>query len=755
MFTSSRVSKTLLSWLERRLFGESDSSAWVLFCIISATGLIIWAFLAAWGCSQWATADKVQNISVCPSFIGNLSPLIVSIGFWLVSCLAWFSRQKSTTSIFYLLISGVLASGLLSSMGNDSGGRFFFVLLAWLAPFTLRFHKTLSENEPGPVDRALILAFYLLATLGSLPWIFLKPTSLKLYGLQDFMDVTTRGILILAILVALYLAIHDYRKMTNSAAKRRLRLVVFGTILGFPPIVLLSLIPNTLQMSNHVPYAYTFPILLLGPVLFAYSIYRFRLVWLEEIIRRGVAYYLLLVLLASLILYISNFLIQHRGSFDLSANNWIGIASFVLLPLLVISSWKAFHRLAYWALYGDRDQYSGLVERIAISLSTVIDPKGFCKVIYTELSNLWPISGCAIFMKDGIGNFCCVDSVGLNHQFLSERELPVDGALVRYLAASKEILETSQLLASIKRHGTSLQPEEMRLILSTDIALWIPLVSDHHPQGLVILGPWQPGSYLTTDDRRLLKSLIFQGGIAISNLYLDQEVLQRQQALDRAYHQLVFAREDERKRLARELHDQVIQPLVAHHYSVSRLKEGTDGNDLVQLNSIQKEISAIIRALRTLCSELRPPALDNLGLVGASKSLIDNFKKKMNIHILFNLCENREERLSDNVELCVFWVLQEALMNVQKHAKARQVEVSLRIAEEELDLIVEDDGKGFIPPDSLEYFVQQNHFGLAGLKERAQLIGGTVELYSVPGHGCQLFLQIPLTPANLQELDLS
>lgn len=633
MFTLLRVSKILLSRLERRLFGESDNSAWVLFCIISGTGLIIWAFQAAWGCSHWGTADPVQNISVCPSFIDNLSPLIVSIGFWLVSFLAWFSRQKSTTSIFYLLISGVLASGLLSSMGNDSGGRFFFILLAWLAPFTLRFHKALSENEPGPVDRALILAFYLLATLGSLPWIFLKPTSLKLYGLLDFMDVATRGILILAILVALYVAIHDYREMTNSAAKRRLRLVVFGTILGFPPLVLLSLIPNTLQMTYHVPYAYTFPILLLGPILFAYSIYRFRLVWLEEIIRRSVAYYLLLVMLASLTLYISSFLIQHKSSFDLSANNWIGIASFAVLPLFIISSWKAFHRLAYWALYGDHDQFSGLVERIAISLSNVMDPKRFCKVIYAELSNLWPISGCSIFMKDGMGHFCCVDSIGLNQQFLSERELPVGGSLVRYLAASNKILETPQLLVSLKRHGISLQPEEMRLILSTDIALWIPLVSDHHPQGLVILGPWQPGSYLTTDDRRLIKSLIFQGGIAISKLYLDREVLQRQRALDRAYRQLVFVREEERKRLARELHDQVIQPLVAHHYSVSRLKEGTDGNDLVQLNSIQKEISAVIRALRTLCSELRPPALDNLGLVGASQSLVDNFTKRMNIPI--------------------------------------------------------------------------------------------------------------------------
>lgn len=164
---------------------------------------------------------------------------------------------------------------------------------------------------------------------------------------------------------------------------------------------------------------------------------------------------------------------------------------------------------------------------------------------------------------------------------------------------------------------------------------------------------------------------------------------------------------------------------------------------------MQKDIIAMIQSLRELCAELRPPVLDNLGFVGAIQSLIEEFKKRTKIPIKFNLDINREEGLVDSVELCTYRILQEALLNIQKHAQAHQVEVSLRYVETGLDLIVVDDGKGFILPDTLELYTLQNHFGLAGMKERANLIGGNLEIYTIPGHGCQLLLQIPLISENI------
>jgi len=746
----SRATKIPLSRLERGLFKEESRSTWVLFIIIAGFGLVIWAFLVAWGCSRWVTSIPALNANGCPSFTGILSPLLVALGFWLVSLFAWLGRQKSTTSIFYLLVSGVLSSGLLSSMGNDSWGRVFFIFLAWLAPFLIRFHKALSDEELSSIDRAIILVFYFLAIVGSLPWLFLRPTALKTYGLLGYVDGVMRGILILSICVALYVAVQDYRAMAVSAARRKLRLVVLGTILGFPPLVLLSLIPNTLRMNYHVPYSFTFPFLLLGPALFLYSIYRHRLVWLEDIIHRSVAYCLLLVSMASLALYSSNILIRHMPTFDLSIHVWTWIAFLIALSLCSVPAWKAFHRLAFWALYGERNRFSGLIEQMAFSLSNVVDPREFCRIIYENLSNYWPISGCALFTTNGSEYFCCTHSIGLGQRILDGGELPEDGTLAEYLATNREVHEAPQLLRSLKRHGIMLSEEEMRFLLLDDAVLWVPLVSDYTLQGLLILKPCQPENYLTTEDRRMFQSLIFQGGIAIHRLYLDREVIKQRQKLDQAYRRLVFAREEERRRLARELHDQVIQPLAAHHYALSKLKQRAAGNDQEQFALLQKEISAMIRGLRNQCSELRPPALDNLGLVGALQSLVNEYEKRTNTQILFHLDENQAERLPDIVELCAFRVLQEALANVQKHAQARRVEVSFGIGKTELDLIVEDDGQGFILPDRLECFTQQNHFGLVGLKERAELIGGNLEIHSVPGHGCQLFLQVPLPPADAQ-----
>jgi signal transduction histidine kinase len=749
----SRAAKIPLSRLERGLFNEKSRSACVLFIIIAGFSLVIWAFLVAWGCSRWETSIPVLNANVCPSFTGIISPLLVALGFWLVSLFAWLGRQKSTTSIFYLLVSGILSSGLLSSMGIDGGGRVFFILLAWLAPFLIRFHKALSEKELRTIDRAMILVFYFLALLGSLPWLFLRPTALKTYGLLGTVDSAVRGILIISICVALYVAIQDYRAMAVSAARRKLRVVVLGTILGFPPFVLLSLIPNTLRMNYHVPFSYTFPFLLLGPALFLYSIYRYRLVWLEDIIHRSVAYYLLLISMASLALYSSNILIRQMPTFDLLIHVWTWIASLIALSLCSVPAWKAFHRLAFWALYGEGNRFSSLIEQMAVSLSIVVDPREFCRVIYEDLSNYWPISGCALFTMNGSEYFCCTHSIGLGQRIMDGCELPEDGTLARYLATNREVQEASQLLKSLKRHGITLSEEEMHFLLSEKSALWVPLVSDYRLQGLLILKPCQPENYLTTEDRRMFQSLIFQGGIAIHRFYLDREVIKQRQELDQAYRRLVFAREEERRRLARELHDQVIQPLAAHHYALSKLKQRAVENDQMQFASLQKEISAMIRGLRNQCSELRPPALDNLGLVGALQSVLNEYEKRTNTKILFHLDENQAERLPDIVELCAFRVLQEALANVQKHAQARRVEVSLRIGKTELDLIIEDDGQGFSLPDRIERFTQQNHFGLAGLKERAELVGGNLEIHSIPGHGCQLFLQVPLSPADEQYPD--
>lgn len=754
MFTASRAPQSLTTRVNHWLFTEDVRSFWALLLAVGGLSLIGWAIWMARECSYWMTPSFIQGSISCPSIIGDISPLVVSLGFWLAGFFAWCSRQKSTPSVFYLLISAILSSGFLSSIRIDWGARIFFILLAWLAPFTVRFHKTLSRAEYRSGERLLVWAFYLLAILFSIPGLFLKPTALEAQGVLGYMDGAIRGMLILSVVGSLWIAIRDYRSMEASGARRQLRLVVFGTVLGFPPLLLLSLLPETLRMRHFAPYAGTFPFLLFGPALYLYSVYRYRLVWLERIALRVVAYYLLIIELTSLVLYLANIPILWKIMYDSANVIWIRMVSLVVVSILIILSWKGFDRLAYWTLYGAGNRFPGWIERTGVALSKAMDADAFCQVVYRNISEILPVPNWAIFLKDRAGRFYLADAKGLGPQTLAGYPFPADGLLATNLAKVPGVLETPQLLKFLKRKGITIRSEEMGFILSKDVDLWLPLISDEELQGLVVFGPCQPDLYLTSEERRLLQSFVLHGGLTLNKLYLDREVLQRQRDLDQAHRKLFFAREEERKRLARELHDQVIQPLLVHHFTLPTLNHGVAGERLNALVALQKETSAIVQTIRNLCAELRPPVLDNLGLVGALQSLVDDFYRQTHTSIEFHREGVPEETVPDQVELCVYRVLQEALVNIGKHAAAHRVEVHLRIAPPETDLVVEDDGQGFQLPNSFDQLTQHNHFGLAGLIERADLIGGNLEIHSVPGHGCQLFLQIPSKVDTLREMDL-
>jgi signal transduction histidine kinase len=609
----------------------------------------------------------------------------------------------------------------------------------------------LSGKELSGWERILIKFFYLLAVLLSIPWLFLKPTTLEARGHLGYVDVAIRGTLILSVGMSLWIAIRDYRAIKVPGSRRQLRLVVFGTVLGFPPFLLLSLLPETLRMSHFVPYADTFPFLLLGPALFLYSVYRYRLLWLERIALRAVAFYLLIIELTSLEVYLANILIRWNITYDPATMVWIWMVSLAAASILIIPSWKGFNRLSYWALYGNRNRFPGWLERTGVALSKAMDADAFCRVVYRDLSELLPVPNWAIFLKDRVGRYYLADAKGLDPKILAGCCLHEDGPLATNLAKVTGVLETPQLLRLLKRKGITIRSEEMGFILSKDIDLWLPLISDGKLQGLVVFGPSQQDRYLTSEERRLLQSFVFQGGLPLNKLYLDQEVLQRQRELDQAHRKLFFAREEERKRLARELHDQVIQPLLVHHFTMSKLNRGIGGDAPDAVATLQKEVSAIIQTIRNLCAELRPPVLDNLGLEGALQSLVDDFKCRNHISIRFLVEGDPVVAVSDQIELCVYRVLQEALVNVQKHAAAHGVDVGLRIAPTEIDLIVEDDGRGFIIPSGLDQLTLQHQYGLAGLTERAELVGGSLEISSSPGHGCQILLQIPLGARELCE----
>jgi two-component system, NarL family, sensor histidine kinase DegS len=200
------------------------------------------------------------------------------------------------------------------------------------------------------------------------------------------------------------------------------------------------------------------------------------------------------------------------------------------------------------------------------------------------------------------------------------------------------------------------------------------------------------------------------------------------------------AQEDERKRIARELHDETIQALVV----VSReLEDLATGNGKSTITDTRNEIRKIIDNLRRFSQELRPSILDDLGLIPAVKWLASEMKKSYGIKVETEITGSQHP-LSPEIELMIFRITQEALTNVRRHSQASKIEFKLAYQDKNVNIIIRDDGKGFKVPDKLSDLTKKGKLGLVGIQERAELLGGTVKIDTMPGKGTTLSIDIPL-----------
>jgi PAS domain S-box-containing protein len=211
---------------------------------------------------------------------------------------------------------------------------------------------------------------------------------------------------------------------------------------------------------------------------------------------------------------------------------------------------------------------------------------------------------------------------------------------------------------------------------------------------------------------------------------------------------LVFAQEDERRRIAREMHDQFGEQLTALGLRIRAIKEAANGHgDLsAQIAALEDVAQQLDRDVDHLVWELRPTALDDLGLRAALANYIEDWSRRVQIHAELHSGGLSTERLASEIETTLYRIAQEALNNIAKHAHARQVEIILERRTDQVLLIVEDDGVGF---DPVEIDGGRRGFGLLGMQERAALVGATIQIESAPGEGTTIFVRTPTMPVSV------
>jgi signal transduction histidine kinase len=231
------------------------------------------------------------------------------------------------------------------------------------------------------------------------------------------------------------------------------------------------------------------------------------------------------------------------------------------------------------------------------------------------------------------------------------------------------------------------------------------------------------------------------------NLRLTQEALrmreERIRLLRDSLLKVVKAQEEERQRVARELHDQAGQALTALQFGLAQLEREVDSPRLKeQVESLRSLTVETMEEIRNLALDLRPSALDELGLVPALRGYIRDFSRRIGIPIELEVT-GLDARLPSEMELSIFRVVQEGLTNVAKHAMASHAWVSLRADGRRLEVSVVDDGVGF-DVEKMLGSPERKSLGLFGIQERVELMGGSLKVESQPGKGTRLYIQVPL-----------
>jgi two-component system NarL family sensor kinase len=253
------------------------------------------------------------------------------------------------------------------------------------------------------------------------------------------------------------------------------------------------------------------------------------------------------------------------------------------------------------------------------------------------------------------------------------------------------------------------------------------------------------GDDLSDMDQRILRTLAQQAEIALNNAFLIEalrhqldEIRTSREALAKIQHQLLRSREEERSRLARDLHDSPIQSLIGLNIQLGLLLNTGDLQPAAAepLKEMRAEVRRLSSELRQVCAELRPPMLDTLGLGAALRALVKEWSDQNAAEVRLDLSPDAALRpLSGEVAVNFYRVAQEALMNIGKHARAQHVNIALLCEDGLLTMTIQDDGRGFDSPITLHDLTARSHFGLAGMRERIGLIGGEWSLKSVPGEG--------------------
>ncbi len=619
-------------------------------------------------------------------------------------------RPDLRSAWWFAAFSCAAAAGL--AVGPASGGPqppwalvVTFLALAGIGASCFPFVVAMVSDEQGS-RQSLVSTILLFVGLCILAAYALSVSTVpSLYGIvQPVLGLYLSISLLGAIGVLAVTAV----RQRSPVGRLQSRIALFGIGLGTLPFLGLTIIPDATGVGSFIPSYVSVLAVGLIPIAFAYAILQHHLLGIRKLVHRGMVYGITtLATLAVVAAGTAALTSSIPGAFDDK------------MPLLVISllvtggvvAFLPLRRGVRWVVdrlfYGDIVHYEEFVDVLKGNELTSGRTNEVIGGIARRLLDALGLESAVLYLGEDASDLRLASAVGPRADEVVERLFP--------------LLE-DQIRAAGDRDMIDLRWE-------ADSLLILNLRSSGRPIGVVILGPKEGGEVFVEEEKSFVATVAPHLALAVDQSILSSELRELNQ-------RLLKAQEQERARVAVDLHDGPLQKAI--------LLARARGRDEVVIDPI--EIARdLVSELREISSRLRPSILDDLGLVSAIDWLLDAVSKRTMIATSFSLNRVEEDdRFDSERELALFRVTQEAINNAVKHSEASNLDVSLSRDDDELVLLISDDGVGFSSSTYSRTTNRDGGVGLGGMRERVVHLDGSLEISSAPGSGTTILARVPI-----------
>jgi signal transduction histidine kinase len=646
----------------------------------------------------------------------------LAISFWTMgAAMCLFSPTNDIRS--RLLGLGFLLAGMTAAVGLAGGWNSFWganalgiILRNWLGPVYVAAHLTFPSIS-FPKYRRLIINFFVIVaiilTILVLIVIWISNpgelTVTALFGL----DIRRVALIFFFFswVVGTGLLLYNRIYSKDPDVKRQTGVVLWGSVLGFSPFFVFIVLPFILFQEQFTGNLISLVFLLLVPLSYIYVIYQRKLLRMDFIINRFVVLFVMVLFVFITSVLILGFIVLFL---DLPPSlPFIGgiVVALIALPLSGLQ--RNIQVRVNRVLYGNHYDFSTVTTNFSSQLAITSDRNTLFELLTRDLSTQMRIQNSALYLADG-------KNLVLQPTDVKTDSIPLEDAVCQFLLDARNPVRGKQLWSSI----SEVDWRRWQKYISGE--LFVPMVFEGKLQGVLILGERITTDLYSESDIQIIAAIAYQGALAYANVQLVETLRGLAQ-------RLVRTDEDQRRKVARELHDTVLQDLF-----FVRQKLPSDATELTgHINNIVDQLRQTIKAQRT--------ALLDQGLELALESLVEDMQSlsREDTQILWNNTADGKLKLTDEQATSIYRIAQEAITNAIKHAKADNIYVKLEGSPGELlEVIVKDDGIGMQNPEG--EIVSENHYGLIGMQERALMIGANLIIKSEVGEGTMVKLEMGL-----------